>query len=95
MTPDPRGRRVEPEIRTSASSDTSDEPQHRVMLPPPDEWDGNSQRYECAVESCENTVLLPEHPRTGAYELEANCPDHGETTHTAIGRSTAIDITED
>ena len=94
MTPDPRGRRVEPEIRTN-SSDTSDEPQHRVMLPPPDEWDGNSQRYECGTSGCENTVLLPEHPRTGACELEANCPDHGETTHTAIGRSTTITTTEE
>ena len=87
------GSRTTPEIRHTGSS-SSNGPQHRTLLPPPDEWDGSSQRYACGTRDCENTVLLPEHPTEGPITVRAPCPDHGSVRHVALGRSTVRDFEE-
>lgn len=64
------------------------EGRHRSMLPDKDSdvWQGYTQRYQCGVRRCPNTVLLPEHPTEGPVVLKAACVQHGYVEHVADGR---------
>lgn len=64
------------------------EGRHRSMLPDKDSdtWQGHTQRYECGVRYCQNTVLLPEHPTEGPVVVKAACVQHGYVEHVADGR---------
>lgn len=64
------------------------EGRHRSMLPDKDSdvWQGHSQRYQCGVRRCPNTVLLPEHPTEGPVVVKAACVQHGYVEHVADGR---------